>query len=110
VNAKESFSNSTYADRMHIAERELSAFISAVTESVGPEQARLSAEDWLKESESMHSPPRSTIRDRRAAAASARLANRLSAALHHRTPRLCSTDTKVSPIPSSNCFASRLLV
>jgi hypothetical protein len=112
VNAKESFSNSTYADQMHIAERELSAFISAVTESVGPEQARLSAEDWLEESESIDSPPRSTIRDWRAVtvAASVRLANRLSAALHHRTPLLCSTDTKVLPIPSSNCFASRLLV
>lgn len=36
---------------MHMAERELAAFISAATELFGPEQARLSAEDWLEESE-----------------------------------------------------------
>jgi hypothetical protein len=112
VNTKESFPNSTYEDQMHMAERELAAFISAVTESFGPEQARLSAEDWLDESELMDSPPRSTSRDWRAVtvAASARLASRLTVPLHRRTPLAASTDTKVSPIPSSNCFASTLLV
>ena len=57
------------------------------------------------------SPPRSTSRDWRAVtiAASARLANRVTVTLH-RTPLVASTDTKVSPIPSSNCFQSTLLV
>jgi len=112
MNQEESFCNSTYEDQIHMAERELSAFISAVTELFGPEQARLSAEDWLDESELMDSPPRSTSRDWRAVtvAAPARLANRPIAAVHRRKPLAASTDTKVSPIPSSNCFASALLL
>jgi hypothetical protein len=112
MNTEESFCNSTYEDQIHMAERELSAFISAVTELFGPEQAKLSTEDWLDESELMDSPPRSTSRDWRAVtvAASARVANRLTAAQHHRTPLAASTDTKVSPIPSSDCFASALLM
>jgi hypothetical protein len=48
---------------MHIAERELSAFIGAVTQLFGPEEAKLSAEDWLNESELMDIPPRSMCRD-----------------------------------------------
>jgi len=82
----------------------------AVTQLFGPEQAKLSAEDWLEESELIDSPLRSASRDWRAVtiAAPARLANRLTVALH-RTPLLASTDTKVSPIPSSNCFASTFL-
>ena len=88
MKSEESFYNSTCADQMPTAKRELSAFISAVTESVGPEEAMLSAEDWLEESKSMHSPPRSTIRDWRAVAASARLAKRLTVAHHHRIPDL----------------------
>jgi hypothetical protein len=68
--------------QMHIAERELSAFIRAVTQLFGSEEARLSAEDWLDESELMDSPPLSTSRNWRAVtiAASARLANRLAVA------------------------------
>lgn len=96
MNPEEEFSNSTYADRMHLAERELASFISAVTELFGPEQARLSADDWLDESESMDSPPRSTSRDWRAVtvAASARLANRLTVARDHRNDRKCATKEK----------------
>ena len=41
MNTEESFSNSTYEDEMHLAERELSAFISAVRELFGAEQALL---------------------------------------------------------------------
>jgi len=32
-----------------MAERELTAFFHAVTQLFGPEQAKLSAEDWLRE-------------------------------------------------------------
>ena len=104
MNTKESFSNSIYADEMHMEESELSVFIGAVTELIGPEQAKLSAEDWLDESELMDSPPRSTSRDWRAVtvAASARLANRLTVALHHRMLFVSSIETKVSAISSSN--------
>jgi hypothetical protein len=75
------FSDSIYEEQTHLAERELSSFIAAVTKLYGPEQAKLAAEDWLDESELMDSPPRSEERDWRAVtiAASARLANRVNA-------------------------------
>jgi hypothetical protein len=80
----ESLSNSSYTDQMHLAERELSAFIAAVAELFGADQARMSAEDWLDEAGLMDVSPRSTPRDWRAVtiAASVRLANRLNVALH----------------------------
>jgi hypothetical protein len=62
VKTKE-FSNSAYSDELHMAERELAAFIGAVEELFGPEQASLSRKDWLDESELMDCPPRSTSRD-----------------------------------------------
>jgi len=111
MNSDESFDNSTYVDQIHLAERELASFIGAVKELFGPEQALLSADDWLDESQLMDSPPRSTSRDWRAVtvAASARLASRLTVARDRRA-LAASTDTKVSPIPSSNCFSFTLLV
>jgi hypothetical protein len=42
-------SNPRCADLMTMAERELSAFFHAVTQSFGAQQAELSAEDWLQE-------------------------------------------------------------
>jgi hypothetical protein len=86
MNSDESFDTSTYADQVRLAERELASFIGAVTELFGPEEARLSAGDWLDESELMGSPPRATSRDWRAVtvAASARLASRLTVARDRR--------------------------
>lgn len=112
MNTEESFDDLAYADEMHQEEGELSAFIGAVTKLFGPEQAMVSAGDWLDESDLMDSPPRSTCRDWRAVtvAASARLANRLTVALHHRTTPVAATNTKVSPILSSNCLSSTHLV
>ena len=80
----ESFSNSIYEQQTHLAEREPSSFINAVTELIGPGQARTSAEDWFEEAELMDSPPRSTSRDWRSVtiAASARLAGWIDAARH----------------------------
>ena len=110
MDKEESFCNSTCEDQINMAERELSAFIRAVRDLFGPEQARLSTEDWLDESELKDSPPRASG-DWRAVtvAASARLANRGTLARDYRT-LTTSTDTKVSPILSSNCFAPELLV
>ena len=78
------FSNPIYEEQTHLAERELSSFITAVAELYGPEEATLSANDWLDESELMDSPPRSEVRDWRAVtiAASARLASRVSLPPH----------------------------
>lgn len=78
---RESFSDFVYEQQTHLAERELYSFVAAVTEVYGPEQARLSAADWLDEADLMDSPPRSEIRDWRSVtiAASARLARRVNA-------------------------------
>ena len=80
MTATDSFSDSIYEEETHLAERELSSFIAAVTKSYGPEQAKLSTQDWLDESSLMDSPPRSEVRNWRAItiAASARLANRVN--------------------------------
>jgi hypothetical protein len=108
----ESFSNSLYTDQTHGAERELSAFIAAVAELFGADQARMSAEDCLDESGLMDVSPRFAPRDWRAItiAASVRLANRLNVALHcQRSLGASTTGTQVSPIPSFNCFDSTLV-
>jgi len=74
----------TFAKLMTVAERELAAFMSAVTELFGSEQVRLAAEDWLDELGSMKTLPGLTSRDWRliTIAASVRLANRLNASSH----------------------------
>ena len=74
------FYDSIYEEQTHFAERELYSFIAAVTKFYGPEQAKLSAEDWLEEFELLDSAPRSEGRDWRAVtiAASARLATRVN--------------------------------
>jgi hypothetical protein len=80
MNHHESFSDSVYEQQTQLAEHELSSFLSAVTNLYGPEQATLSAQDWLDESDSIDSPPLSAERNWRAVtiAASARLASRLN--------------------------------
>ena len=45
---------------MTVAEQELTAFFSAVTEMFGSEQAEHSACDWLRELEAVHHLPAST--------------------------------------------------
>ena len=68
-------------EQTHLAEQELSSFLSAVTKLHGPEQAGLSAQDWLDEFESFDGASLSAKESWRAVtiAASARLAARLSA-------------------------------
>ena len=90
MNEPDPFSDSIYEEQAHLAERELSSFTAAVTKLYGTEQARLSAEDWLDESELIDSPPRSEPRNWRAVtiAAAARLANRVSVASGETAPRI----------------------
>ena len=73
-------STSGCADLVTMAERELSAFFLAVTESFGAEQAKLSAEDWLHELEESNRLP-SSPREWRwvTAKVSSRLASRVRA-------------------------------
>lgn len=87
MNGRESFSNSVYEEQTHLAERELSSFIAAVTELFGPDEAKHAAEGWLDESDLMDSPPRSEARDWRSVtiAASARLADRVDAARYRQS-------------------------
>jgi hypothetical protein len=69
------------AELMAAAERELTAFMRAVTELYGREQAYISADDWLDELAPIHWPCVSVGRDLRLVTirAAARLANRLHA-------------------------------
>lgn len=80
MNKRESFSDSIYEQQTLLAERELYSFIAAVAELYGPEQGKVSTEDWLDEADLMDSPPRSEARDWRSVtiAASARLASRVN--------------------------------
>lgn len=99
ITEHESFANPICEEQIYLAGRELSSFLAAVTELYGQDQARLSGKDWLDESELMDAPPLSANRNWRAVtiAASARLANRIS-------PSSAGlNDTKVSPIPTSDC-------
>lgn len=98
MNHKQLLHSPSCTDLMIMAERELAAFVGAITELYGAEQAELSADVWLDELESMNSLPGPASRDWRAVTvvALSRIANRLS-------------DTKVSSIPSSNRFCSTLL-
>jgi hypothetical protein len=48
--------NANCACWTRMAERELSAFMSPVTELYGPAQARIAAEDWIDTFESMGEP------------------------------------------------------
>ena len=103
----DSFSNSDCADPMGLAERELSAFVGAVAELFGPAQARLSAQDWIEESQSMIELAEFMPRDWRTItiAASVRLARWVNVSLPHPMSSTASTtDRKKSPIPLSNCF------
>jgi len=111
MDTQESFGNSTCQNQVNMAERELSAFLGAVTELFGPEHATLSAKDWLDESEQIDKPHRATSSDWRGVtvAASARLPNRRTLVRDHRT-LAASTDTKATPIMSANNFASVLVV
>lgn len=98
MNNKQSLHSPSCTDLMIMAERELAAFLGAVTELYGAEQADISAEIWLDELDSMNSLPGPTSHEWRAVtmAALARLVDHPS-------------DTKVSAIPSSNRLCSLLL-
>ena len=65
---------------MSMAERELGAFMSAVTDSYGAEQAEAAAADWIDEFELMDGLPGATTGKWRLVtiAAAARLARRLN--------------------------------
>lgn len=65
------------ANLVETAEKELAAFVGAVTRLYGAEQAELSAEDWLHELQANQSMPASAKELRRITVnASARLAGR----------------------------------
>jgi hypothetical protein len=67
-------------DLATMAERELSAFFKAVTQSFGSEQAELSAEDWLQELNGIDGLPNSARGWRLITAkVSTRLASRVNA-------------------------------
>jgi hypothetical protein len=80
MDVESSFSADSYPAQVQSANRELAAFIAAVTKLYGAEQATLSVEYWLDKAQEMDSPAWLPARNWRAVTitASARLANRLS--------------------------------
>ena len=110
MNDNESFSTSRYEEQVHLAERELWSFIRSVMELFGPEQARVSTQDWLEEAERMDIPLRAT-RDWRAVtiAASAQLADGIDAAQYRQKTLSKPRSLKLPSILSSNCLSSLLL-
>jgi hypothetical protein len=112
VNKQESFQSPACSELVRKAERELGAFISAVAELYGAEQARLSAIDWLDQFESINNLPGSTSHDWRLVTirATVRLVKRLRVKPPLPNIAASPTDTNVSAIPSSNCFAFGRLV
>ncbi len=112
MNNQESFQSPAYSELVSRTERELGAFISAVTELYGAEQARLSAIDWLDQFESINDVPASTTHDWRLVTVRAAvcLVNRLHVKSPMSNIAAPPTDTNVSAIPSSNCSALRRLM
>src|SRR5260370_32196470 len=86
--------NPACSDLMTMAERELAAFFSAVTDLFGSEQARLSVEDWLDELAAMNGLPAST-RELRwiTVEVSARLASRVYRLRDRKSTRLNPSHT-----------------
>jgi hypothetical protein len=76
------------------AEWELGAFLAAVTELFGADQARHAAEDWLDELELQETFPVDLNWRPITVGAAIRLAQRLNGA--------ADVDTRVSPLPSSS--------
>jgi hypothetical protein len=82
-------SSPSCADFMTMAERELAAFLNAVTQLFGPEERELSAEDWLQELNNTERLPASTREWRSLTAkASTRLAGRVSLSSLTTEPRI----------------------
>ena len=77
------------ADVLAMAERELAAFSSAVTELFGSAQAEISAEEWLRELMAIHELPASARQWRSLTVkVLARLASRVSASMSIASTRL----------------------
>lgn len=81
MTTKRSLGNSACEEQVQLAERELAAFLRAVAQLFGPDEAELSAEEWLEESHRAKRSPGAKARHWRdvSIAASARLAERLTA-------------------------------
>jgi hypothetical protein len=86
--------NPDCGDFLQMAERELSAFFGAVKELFGPEQAEISAEDWLQELTESDFLPASTGEWRRLTAkASNRLASRVGTPPAHTSSQSAVANT-----------------
>jgi hypothetical protein len=84
------------------AERELGAFLAAVTELFGADRARQAAQDWLDELDLQETFPVNLNWRPITVAATIRLARRLNG---H-----AEVDMKVSPVASSDCTEQRLAI
>lgn len=82
MNQSESVSTLCCKKQLNMAERELTAFFAAVGALFGPEQAKLSTEDWLDGIEQVLGADQPTCRDWRAITvlAASQLAQRMGCA------------------------------
>lgn len=82
MNQSETASTLYCKKQLNMAERELTAFFAAVGALFGPEQAKLSAEDWLDGIEQVPGADQPTCRDWRAITvlAASQLAQRMGCA------------------------------
>jgi len=110
MNQRRPLFNSLYSDQLNLAERERSAFLAAVAAVFGPEQARLSAADWLDATEQIYGPHEPTGQDWRRVTivASARLVCRLAIELpfEGRSTALNPYEGIADSLPSSDCSAA----
>jgi len=82
-------SNPPCSGLMTMAERELSAFFNAITQLFGSEQAKLSAEDWLRELSRANALPASASEWRLITVkASTRLASRVNPSFRSTEPQM----------------------
>jgi hypothetical protein len=89
--------NPRCVDLIPMAERELSAFFNATTQLFGPEQAELSAEDWLQELIEIDALPASDREWRLITMkASTRLASRVNALSLSSFTSSQSTDSQIA--------------
>ena len=77
----------TSASQMDMAQRELGAFLYAVSDSYGPEEADIAVQDWLDELALLDCVPEPTPRDWRLVTigAAGRLSNRVNKKTENKT-------------------------
>jgi hypothetical protein len=99
----------TFASQMDMAQRELGAFLYAVSDSYGPEEADIAAQDWLDELKLLDCEPEHTPRDWRLVtiAAAGRLSKRVNKKTGNKIASHVTSSTKRSAILKRDGIVTR---